>query len=200
MPNLRCEQCLISYPESHFGNRSKGIVCTTCKSGIKTRIAEVALADKAKEVAGKLADMSDVGVDPLGKLRDVMASVYDNFGGTSGYARFLHSVIMELASRKPMPASVGQLLLNLMKIHHAIEQTEEVISAREMTDEQLKRETELATVRLLVDSAADPAKKAMLKTLLGKHGYALEKSDPEELIGHVASLSSGEPDEDKQAT
>jgi hypothetical protein len=201
MEMLRCEKCLESHPAAHFTNRDAGLICTCCKVGIKTELSEAALTVKAKELATKFAEFSPDDVNSLGRLRDVMANIYGNFGGTTGFANFLHGVIVDLSNRTPVPSSVGLLMISLMKLHHTIELSEELVHARELTDDQLKRETELATIRLVVDAASDPSKKDMLNTILGKHGYAIKKSDPAEVIDSIARKVDDEdrpPDRTKE--
>ena len=60
-------------------------------------------------------------------------------------------------------------------------------SAREMSDDQLRRETELATVRMIVEAAANPEKKKMLESILGRHGLKLEEASEQDLIEVAAN-------------
>lgn len=186
MALLRCDQCLNEKPIEEFPNISAGTICQQCMYGDKAAKTELALKAKAKQIAGQLASSSPEDmVGNIGSVRSIISDVYAEFGGTSGFASYLYYVITELSARKPMPAAVGQLLLNLMKLHHAIEQTEESINAREMTDEQLKREHEIAMMRIAMEAIGDPDKRKALDLMLQKAGLTISKASPEKIIEDV---------------
>ena len=192
MSTMDCEKCGQSLPISQFQDLHLGAYCRACVMGRDLAVREQAkvqeaLKLKAKEIAGSLIDSKGEGLAPeAGKVRAVLAEIYANFGGPTGYAAHLHHVIMELSRRKPMPASVGHLMINLMKLHHNIEQTEELVTARDMTDEQLRQEQQMAMMKIVLDAAVDPQKRQMLELMLSKQGLTIADADPHKTISAVA--------------
>lgn len=185
MSILTCELCRNDYPIARFPKLDVGVICDGCMTGQSMTNVDRAMKAKAISMAKEVAVIRGVQAE-LPKLKSVLSSVYDQFGGPGGYAQYFYWVIMELSKKRPLSPQVAQLMLGFMKLHHSLEQTEETTAAREMTDEQLRRETELATIRLLVDSAGDPEKRAMLESVLGKHGLKLTDADASEVIEATA--------------
>lgn len=173
-------------PVSMFSTPEMPTVCDVCMRGRDMKATKAAIAVKTKAVAAELADVDTDSAVGLAKLRETVAGVYKEFGGPSNYASHFHFLIMELSKRRPLPTGVGQLMLNFLRLHHAVEQTEEAISAREMTDEQLKRETELATLRMVVAAAANPDQRKVLEGVFLRHGLEIREADPDRLMHKVA--------------
>lgn len=195
MSNLLCEMCLIDKPPSSFPNLKAMQVCGPCMMGQRVAKTELAMAAKAKEIAGQFADISthDITAE-TGRVRQIIADVYANFGGPSGFANHIYKVIMELSNRRPMPSSVGNLLLVLLKLHHTVEQTEETITARNLTDDQLRREQEVEMMKLAFEAINDPSKRDLLTNVLAKQGFAITKSNPDNVMADIATKLLG-PDE-----
>lgn len=183
MTLMRCDQCLVDKPMEQFPNLSLGLVCNACLSGEKAARAETALKAKAQQIAGQLiaSKPEDLAAN-IGGVKSILSDLYREFGGTSGYAAHLHYIIMELSARRPMPAAVGQLMVNLMKLHHTVEQTEESINAREMTDDQLRREHDLAMMRIAMEAIGDPEKRKALEAMLRREGLVLSEASGTKLI------------------
>ena len=195
MSYIQCERCREEKPPERFPDMSQGAICQTCMSGVPTSHLDKELQLRAKAIAGQLVDVSadDLGAE-LPKVKSIISDIYSQFGGPSGYAMHLHFIITELSKRRPLPTSVGQLMVNLMKLHHSIEQTDADVHASELTDEQLKREHELALVRIALDASADPDKRNMLNAILGKQGLKIAEMDGAEAMADVQErVLSGEP-------
>lgn len=190
---LQCELCLEEKPVAEFSRFENGLICKSCMTGRNTKKLDSALKEKAKHIAGQLAEMSpgDLG-GGVGKVRTILSDVYAQFGGTTAYAAHLHYVIMKLTEQNPMPASVGHIMLNIMKLHHTVEQTEETITAREMSDEQLKREHQLTMMRIATEAMDDPEKRKVLELMLSKKGLAITEADPHESIALSAEILDSE--------
>jgi hypothetical protein len=193
MALLRCDRCLEDKPIESFPDIGVSTICQVCISGEKAAKTEIALKEKAKQVAGALASMKPDQLNgSIGSVKSILSDLYGEFGGTSGYASYLHWVIVELSNRKPMPAAVGSLMVNLLKLHHTIEQTEESINAREMTEEQLRREQNLAMMRIAMEAMGDPEKRKALEEMLGKQGLVISEASPSDLIRKTAEAINQE--------
>jgi hypothetical protein len=181
--------CARELPLSFFPKLDVGVVCTACMTGRQTTKAEEAIKKKAQTVAREMVALSyDELGDGLPKVKSLLGNVYKEFGGPVGYAQHFYWTIMELSKRKPMPAAVGQLMLAFMKLHQNVELAESAVAARELTDEQLKRETELATMKLFVESSADPDKMKVISAILAKHGYRVEEATPLQMLEHASDV------------
>ena len=191
---MKCEMCQRSLPSDQFARVVGTVICKDCMVGRYGNNTEDALMERAKHVAGQLVSLSpnDIG-DNYGKVRSVLADIYAKFGGTTGFAEHMYWVIDKMSQRDPIPASLGPLMLNLLKLHHTVEQTEASISATELSDEQLRRETELATVRMVVDSANDPVKKKLLQQVFSKHGLVLKDASADEVLSVVSEHATDVP-------
>jgi hypothetical protein len=187
MPLHKCENCLDEFPIEQFPNLQVGMICSSCMKGDASRRAERAIKDKAQSLAGQLSslDGSELAGADTAKVRQILGDIYGSFGGTTSFANHLHWVIMELCKRRPIPTAVGQLMVNLMKLHHQVESQEEQTAAREMSDEQLRRETELAAMRLFVESASDADRRKMVERVLGKHGLVITEANSDQLVDVV---------------
>lgn len=188
MTLLTCDVCGKNLPIAFFPNPDFGNVCDSCLNSKKEDKTREAIKKKTELVARQAASLTqaDIG-DTVPRLKTMLSSVYREFGGPDGFSQHFFWIISELSRRKPVPASVGSLMLGFMKLHHSLEQTEETIVAREMSDDQLRRETELATVRMIVEAAANPEKKKMLESILGRHGLKLEEASEQDLIEVAAN-------------
>lgn len=190
MAILLCEHCLKEKPVESFANYQESVICRSCMTGINTEKAEKALGQRAIAISKQLSDLTPgEAATELGRVKSILSDVYGEFGGTSGYASQLHWVIMQLCGREEVPASAGHLMINLLKLHHSIEQAEEVVDARKMTDEQLRRETDVAVMQLTLEAMSDPAKLEALSKLLLPHGMKLVEATPGEMIDAVAAMS-----------
>ena len=184
---LTCEWCRLEFPIDQFPNLREGTICSSCMQGRDPQQVQEALMQQAKHVSGQLLALNpgELG-ENFGKVKGVLSDIYGKFGGTSGFAEHLYWVISQLSARDPVPPSVGHLMLGLMKLHHTVEQTEAQVTATEMSDEQLRRETELATVKMFIESAGDPSKRKMLDQVLGKHGLTIQTAKPEDITNMLA--------------
>lgn len=189
MPLIQCESCFKEKPIEEFPDLSTGTVCSQCAFGdpvtssVRQSAAESALNEKARQMSRQIAELSGLELTGNnGKVRDILSQVYSNFGGAAGFASHLHSIIMLLSQRRPIPASVGHIMVNLMKLHAHIEQTEASIEASQLTDEQLKRAAETEVLKLVLDAANDPQKRVTLKSILSRHGMKLLDEKPEEVF------------------
>ena len=189
MPLITCERCHEDLPLSEFRELNHGAICNACMSSQNAKVAQAAIAEQAKSVAAELAAMNpdEIGHETA-KVRTVLSEVYRHFGGVSGFSQHLYYVAMELSKRRPMPAAAGQLLLQLLKIHHNVEQSESEISAREMTDEQLRRQQNIEVTKMMIDSLADPKRRRALESVLKREGFRLEDGTPAELIESVPAM------------
>jgi len=178
-----------------FKHLEHGMICIGCMRGDRYRRSEEAMKDKAKSIAGQLVSLAkdkEIGAASFdtASLKLILGDIYKSFGGPTSFASHLHWVIMELSRRKPIPAAVGHIMVNLMKLQHAVEMREDQVTAREMTDEQLKRETELAAMRLLVDQANDSERRKMLDSVLGQYGLTIREASADEIMEVVDESST----------
>jgi hypothetical protein len=182
--------CGVEYPVSRFPNLSLGIVCEACINGQVATGVDEALVKKTTAMAKQImsVDSSEV-LAAMPKLKGILAGVYREFGGPEGFAQHFFWVLKELSNRRPLPATVGSLMLGFMKLHHSLENAEENVAARDMTDEQIRREMELEMMRLIMDSSGDPEKRKMLERVLGANGLKLENAG----VLDVVNASVDEP-------
>ena len=193
MSLLVCDLCAKEYPTSRFPDLDLGVVCDGCLTGQQMSKTDEAIKKKVKDMASQLSTLSeDEVIVGLPKLKNVMSSIYREFGGPADFASHFFWVISELGKRKPVPTALGTLMISFMKLHHSIEQADENISARDMTDDQLRREMDLEMMKLLMESAGDPDKRAMLDRVLSARGLKLEESSPKEVMASVAESSGSE--------
>ena len=188
-PNRTCELCRIDQPVANFPNLSQGFICAGCMMGDDQRQKDLdeAAREKARQLAVDLGSMNpDDIVGEIPKVKTILSEMYRNFGGPAGFANQFFMTIEELSKRKPMPASVAQLMLNFLKLHHSVEQTDEAIEARQMTDEQLAKERDLALLKMVTDAAGAPEKIEALKAVLAKQGLSLQEATPDELLDVAA--------------
>jgi hypothetical protein len=179
MAGLQCEECGLDFPIDHFPDIALGMICENCLLGIDSEQAAKKLEAKTKAMANKLLDVKDVN-ELLPKVRTVLGSIYKNFGGPRGFADRVHWMIEELCNRSPVPSSAAQLMIQLMKLHLSLEQTEDQSDARKMTDEQIKNEQQLALLQIAMDAAGDPSKQSILFKMLEAQGIVAYQMTPEE--------------------
>ena len=183
-----CDHCHNEYPIDRFPNLQLGRICSGCMTGIDIAKAEKALGQRAEQLSKSLTELSPQALSKdVDRVRTILGSIYSEFGGTTGFATQLHWVIMELCKRSKVPASAGQLMVNVLKLHHSVEQAEEVVDARMMTDEQLRREQEVAIMKMTMEAMDDPAKLNNLSKLLEKQGLKLTQMDASERVARIAS-------------
>lgn len=181
MTTLICERCKIEWGVDHFPEVCDALICEYCLAGEDANKARVKLAAKAKDIANKLLDATEV--ESQSPLTDtVCAEIYREFGGARGYAVYFKSVVDELMSRQQVPASAGSLLLNFLKIHLNVEAKKDQNILRDMTDEQIRREQDLAMMQLIMESANDSDKMELLKKAMGRQGMRIEMIDPAEQL------------------
>ena len=194
MADLQCEQCGAAHPVNHFPDISGiGLTCEFCLAGEDAKKAKDKLIAVTKQMSGELLDVKDVN-ELLPKVKTVMSEIYANFGGPRGFASRAHWMIEELCKRKPMPAAAAQLMINLIRLHLSMEQTEQENNARDMTDEQIRTEQQLALMRITMEAAADPGKKGILFELLRRQGIMATEMTPEQqsaaLVDQIKALDS----------
>ena len=188
MAVLRCDECLEDYPVSRFPNLQAGQVCLGCMTGKSMKKVDEALAVKSKAMAKQLADVDPLALAPdTPKVKNILSSVYSEFGGPSGYASFLHSIVIKLAERDPVPSSLGAILVNIMKLQHSVEQTDTIVDAKRLTDEQLEREHDLQMMQLAMDAAGDPKKLKALRMMLQRQGLTISQAEPDETARDTAN-------------
>lgn len=179
---LNCEMCGVDYPSSRFPDLTLGIVCQGCLTGRNPSQMEHAIAEKTKAIANQLMSIdSPELLSGTPEINGILAGVYREFGGPEGFAQHFYWIIQELSRRKPIPAAVGALMISFMKLHHSVEKAQANVTARDMTDEQLRREMELEMMRLVMDSSGDPEKRKMLDKVLGANGLKLSIASPKEI-------------------
>ena len=191
MPLIECEICLEEKPESYFPDLKAGEICGTCWTGKPAEMVEKKIRRKALSMGRRLSDLSTEGFDSLGKVRDLIANVYTEFGGPSSYATHLHWVLIKMSDQEKIPSAVPQVMLNLMKLHHEIERAEEVVQAREMNDEQLQAARELEMAKLLMEAANDPEKRKFLEPYLARSGLKLVEQSSDEIMEDLKEKACG---------
>ena len=197
MPGMQCEQCGLDFPIDSFPDLSVGLICEHCILGMDSEQAQKKLVLKTKAMADKILDVKDIS-ELMPKLKTVMGSLYNNFGGPRGFSDLAHWMIMELCSRKPVPASAAQLMLQIMKLHLSIEQTEDQNDARKMSDEQIKNAQEIALMQMAMDAAGDPSKQTILFKMLEAQGIAAYQMTPEQRQKRlIAEALDREPETDQ---
>ena len=184
MSSYKCDGCGETLPISMFPDLGEhGFVCVGCLAGNDTTGLAEAMEEKAKQVAVDLVSLTgDEIAQELPRVRQVLSEVYREFGGPSTFANTFFSLITKLSERRPLPASAAQLMLSFMKLHQQTESASEAIAASKMSDEELRRATELETIRMVVEAAADSKKLQTLRELLARYGFNLQKADPDEIL------------------
>lgn len=197
MTTFACETCLRDFPISEFPNLTVGTICASCLAGKDSAKAEKRLENRALAMAKRLSDVDPKALNlaQTARVRDVVADVYRNFGGPTGFADHLSWVILKLSAEQPLKPSVGHLMLGFMKLHHSVEQSQDDVDAREMTDEQLKREQQIEMTRLILEAMNDPDKRESLEDLLMRQGVKLQDAEPAEILGFVAKRTEELEDE-----
>lgn len=168
---------MLEFPIGSFPDLDRGLVCEYCLAGEDSAKAQQRLIAETKKMADAVLDVQGID-DLMPKIKTVMAEVYAQYGGPRGFASKIVWVIDQLCSRRPVPASAGQLLVNLMKLHQSIEASDESTKLADMSMEQLRREQELALTQLAMEAAGDPRKREVLFTLLSRQGFVIEQADP----------------------
>jgi hypothetical protein len=185
---MKCSRCEKDYPISFFPSLTKiGIVCEACLNPMSTagEAREVMLA-QVKEMTDQVLDLqfSDES-SALPKLKVAVTEIYKEFGGPRQFAAKFRWMIDQLSARRPFPASAAQLMINFLKLHHSVEQTDESINARQMTDEQIKREQQLAVIEMVMDAAGDPVKLKALESIFRDAGMKIVEIEPEERLKDI---------------
>jgi hypothetical protein len=182
MAGLQCEQCGLDFPVDDFPDLGSGLglICKHCMMGIDSDQAQKRLAAKTKAMADEMLDVKGVS-ELMPKVKTVLGAIYKNFGGPRGFAERVHWMIEGLCARDKVPASAPQLMIQLMKLHLSIEQTEDQNDARTMTEQQIRSEQQIALMQIAMEAAGDPAKRSMLFELLKGQGIAAyEMTDDEQ--------------------
>jgi hypothetical protein len=189
MTTLICERCGIEWGVDHFPEITNSLICEYCLAGEDANKARVKLVAKAKDIANKLLDATEA--ESQSPLTDtVCAEIYREFGGARGYAVYFKSVIDELMSRHQVPASAGTLLLNFLKIHLNVEAKKDESLLRDMTDEQIRREQDLAMMQLIMESANDKDKMELLKKAMSRQGMKIEMIEPAEQLSDAVKQAN----------
>ena len=180
---MNCDICNVDFPAEFFPDLELGI-CESCMRGIEADKAQKVLIAKTKDMANQLADV--VGdTNALPKVSATMAAIYSEFGGPKKFASKVHWMIEQLCTRRPFPAQAAQLMINLMKLHQTIEQSDNALNAAMLTDDQIRREQQLMLMQLVVEASADPSKKKMLTDLLRRNGMDIVEISPEKVPDSV---------------
>lgn len=189
---MKCDRCLAVKAMNQFNDISgSGVVCDDCRLVRDSSKIQEAMREKTLATAKELSLMDPEGIAPeVGKVKGVLAEVYRLYGGPVGFAESFFNSMQELSKRKPMPSTVPALMIQFLKMHHVVEQAEEMIRAKDMDDEQLEREQEIAIMKLAVECASDPSKRAALAGLLGKEGLALKEMSANEVATTVVGQLS----------
>lgn len=185
MTTLTCEECGNAWPVEDFPNIGSVTVCQHCILGHDIDAVRSKLLAQTQMVAKHMDEFAEPGKG-LGKVKDVLELIYQEFGGPAAFARKFVGVIDDLQRRKQVPASAASLMLSVMKLHEGVEAREEDTDIRKMTDDQIRRAQELELAKLMMDAVDDPGKRALVERMLGKTGYKLEKVDPREEINRIA--------------
>jgi hypothetical protein len=184
MTTLICERCGIEWGVDYFPEVTDSLICEYCLAGEDASKARVKLVAKAKDIANKLLDATEV--ESQSPLTDtVCAEIYREFGGARGYAVYFKSIIDELMSRQQVPASAGTLMLNFLKIHLNVEAKKDQNLLRDMTDDQIRREQDLAMMQLIMESAGDSDRMELLKQAMKRQGLRIEQIDPSEQLAEA---------------
>lgn len=184
MATLQCEGCQLEFPIDKFPDLGRGLVCEHCLAGEDQKAAQRKLMAKTQEMANRVLDAQGID-DILPKVRTVLAEVYSQFGGPRAFASKVVWMIEELSRRKPIPPSAAQLMINLMKLHHVVDESDQEASLKNMSIEQLRREQEVAMMQLAVEAAGDPRKRDALFKMLERYGFNVSESNPEERYGEL---------------
>jgi hypothetical protein len=179
MAGIQCEQCGLGFPIDDFPDLGLGLICKHCMLGMDSEKAQKKLELKTRAMADQMLDVKDVS-ELMPKVKTILGSIYKNFGGPRGFAEKVHWMIEELCARDKVPASAPQLMLQLMKLHLAIEQTEDQNDARSMTEQQIKNEQQIALMQIAMDAAGDPSKQAILFKMLEAQGIKASVMAPDE--------------------
>lgn len=193
MALIPCDSCFNPKPHTEFDDLTTGAICNDCRTGQRSASLDKALKEKVLAASAELAalDPDDIGPETA-KVRSVLAEIYRNFGGVSGFAAQMHHVAMELAARRPMPAAAGQLLLQIVKLHQNQERNEVQISALEMSDEQLRRQENIELTRMFMDALGDPKKRAGLEAMLKRSGFEMREAAHFEALDAINEMIEGQ--------
>ena len=200
MALIPCDSCFNPKPHTEFSDLTTGAICNDCRTGQASASLDKVLKEKVLAASAELEALDPDAVGPeTAKVRTVISEIYKNFGGITGFAAQVHHVAMELATRRPMPAAAGQLLLQLLKIHQNQERNEVQISALEMSDEQLKRQENIELTRMFMDALGDSKKREGLEKLLKRNGYEMREAAHFEAIDAINEMIE-EADEPADST
>lgn len=191
MSLVTCDTCGQVLPLIHFPAPELGMNCEFCLRGEESNRVDTLLTAKARDISAKMADSADPA-NVMPRAKDFVAAMYAEFGGPRGYASYLADIINRLASQPKPPASVGMLMLNLVKMQMTIEQNESSQDARTMTDEQIEREQKLALMRLGVEVANDPIKQKVFFKMLEQQGIKAESMSPKESLDALIEQADDE--------
>jgi hypothetical protein len=76
-------------------------------------------------------------------------------------------------------------MLQFLKLHFTLETKDEDLDLKKMTDEQIRREQDLAMMQLVLEASENPMRRDALSAMLEKQGYRMEKMDDKELTQSV---------------
>ena len=184
MSLMVCSTCKNSFPEDKFPDLGGDAVCEFCMTGESIKEAKEKLIAKTDAIAKKMLDVTGVeGTVP--KLNSVVSAIYKEFGGPVGFAQSFKWMMDEFMGRKVIPVQAANVMLQFMKIHFQLETKDEDFDLKKMTDEQIRREQDLAMMQLVLEASENPLRRDALSAMLEKQGYRMEKMDDKELTQSV---------------
>jgi hypothetical protein len=102
--------------------------------------------------------------------KDMLDRVYEHLGGVDAVAKRLARVIKRLSNRKPMPASVGNMLISLLKLQEGIEARQRSESIFELSTSQLTEAQHTIRMRIISTAVEDPEAREELVKMLRNQG------------------------------
>lgn len=184
MSLMVCSTCKNSFPADKFPELGGEPVCEFCMTGESLAAAKEKLIAKTDQIAKGILDAT--GVDgTIPKLNGVVSAIYKEFGGPVGFAQSFKWMMDEFMDRRQIPVQAANIMLQFMKIHFQLETKDQDLDLKKMTDDQIRREQDLAMMQLVLEAAENPMRRDALSAMLEKQGYRMEKMDDKELTESV---------------
>ncbi len=182
-----CSKCGEERAVDDFtGTQSEELVCTYCKAGADGKKAESLARKKiTSAMSGLISLKGDNATGSIGTVRNILGTIYGEFGGPDGFGKQIAMFIRKAAAAKNPSPSIGKLMLDVIKLHQRVEQDDAAKDARELTDAQLRDEMQLELTKMLFDAVGDPAKRGLVEQVFAAQGLKLDPMSRAEMLEEI---------------
>jgi hypothetical protein len=180
-----CESCGNQWPIDKFPAIDDGDVCEYCLTGADIAKVKKRLEAQTKDIADQLVNATG-SVAAMPKVKDLIAEIYKLYGGPTGFAAKFVWIVDQLCERKQVPASAAALMAQIIKLHLNVEANDSESDIRRLTDEQIRREQDLAFMQMLLEASGDPTKMSTINQSMKRLGLKIEETSSDEQLEAIA--------------